>query len=174
MKIHRILRATGLVCLGVVLNFGGLIAALGIATGLFRVFGVPPDSWFGSDYVDRRGASVAAGLELFVLCLCSYAVSMQLARRGRAFTRLDSFWLSNPVSSLLGLLAARLAALNLVLFELTAGVVLFWPVAWLMMWHLAVLGSQKARWGRALCTASLYSLLLGSVGIYRAYRMYGS
>lgn len=174
MKIHRILRATGLVCLGVVLNFGGLIAAFGIATGLFRVFGVPPDSWFGSDYVDRRGASVAAGIELFVLCLSGYAVGLRFAEHGKALSRLDSFWLCNPVSSSLGLAGPWLVARNLVIFEFTAAVVLLWPVAWLMVWHLALLGSEQARWGRALCTASLYSLLLGSVGIYRAYRMYGS
>ncbi|WP_321475017.1 hypothetical protein [uncultured Paludibaculum sp.] len=166
------LRIIGLAGLGIVLPFAGLTLYVVLLGPLLKQTGIPPDAWFGSDYVDRRCAVVSSAVELLVLSASSYAVGGLLSRHGQCSPRMDAFWMCNPASSLAGLLFARQIARNLEPYEFVAGVVYLWPFAWLVTWHLTVLGMRRTEWARAVLLTVAYSATLGAAGVYLAYRSF--
>jgi hypothetical protein len=61
---------------------------------------------------------------LFLLGLVRFAVAGALNKRFGVIGRLDSFWLSNPISTVLGLLLARGLVVNVVPPEFTSPILL--------------------------------------------------
>ena len=101
-----------LIILGFLISLASFLTCVVLVANPLRRLGVPPATWFGSDYTDPRCAVLSGGLELLFLGLFAFAVAAVLNRRFGLAGRLSAFWLCNPVSVAFGLLVARQLVLN--------------------------------------------------------------
>lgn len=116
--LRHVAKIIGLASVGIVLSAVALLSYLVLALSL----GIPPQTWFGSDYTDPRCAVVSGGMTLFVLGVVSFAVGRVLNRQFGVTGILDAFWLSNPISTALGLLFVRRLVMNIAPPEFTSPV----------------------------------------------------
>ena len=150
-----------------------LTTYLAIVGEALRLAGVPPAGWFGSDYVDPRGAAVSFSAELVFIGLAYFAVGRTLSQRlGDDLTRLEAFWLSNPLSTAIGVLASRSLMINFTRFEFTSGALFLLFLGWPVFWHLTILGARNNGWKRAIAIGFAYSVSLLVAAIVQAYRVY--
>jgi hypothetical protein len=170
MRWRRIVALAGT---GALLSFVGFTSYIVLAGIPLKAIGVPPANWFGSDYTDPRGALVSGTLELFVMGLATFAVARVLQRRFRFASRLDAFWLCNPMSTAVGILVGRHLVLNAFPFELTAPAGFLLLISWLVAWWVAVLGFREATWVRAISVVAACSVAVFGVGMVRVYQVYG-
>ena len=168
---RHVAKMIGLASLGFVLSAAALLSCLALALAL-KLLGVPPRSWFGSDYTDPRCAVVSGGMTLFVLGIVSFAVGRVLNKHFRLTGRLDAFWLSNPISTGVGLLLARRLVMNMVPPEFTAPVLFLILVAWPVCWHLSLTGFRRASSSKANALSGAYALTFLTVGLVRVYPRY--
>jgi hypothetical protein len=110
--LRHVAKIIGLASIGIVLSAVALLSYLALALSM-KVLGIPPQSWFGSDYTDPRCAVVSGGMTLFVLGVVSFAVGRILNRHFGVIRILDAFWLSNQMSTTLGLLFVRRLVMNI-------------------------------------------------------------
>jgi hypothetical protein len=164
-----------LISLGVLVSFVAMVSYIVFAATPLRFLGVPPPDWFGSDYTDPRGAFVSGGFELFVLGVISFFTAVVLNRRFAFSSRLDAFWLCNPVSAAFGLVAVHQLFRNVPEFiapEFTAPVVYLLLVAWPVGWHLAVIGFRRASPAKAVVLSAAYAVAFGAFGLFRVHRTF--
>jgi len=157
---------------GVFLSFYGLTTYLCVIAEPLRQVGIPPPYWFGSDYVDGRGAAVSFSGELSLLGLLYYTAGRKLNRHFGFLTRFEAFCLCNPFSTAVGLLTSRFLMLNRVTFEFSAGVLFLFWTGWPVICHLAFLGFHQTKWNRAIAALSIYtiaSLLLAILWVYHTH-----
>jgi hypothetical protein len=76
--------------------------------------------------------------------LSTFGVARVLHRRFRFATRLDAFWLCNPVSTAVGLIIGRQLMLNAVPFEFIAPARFLLLISGPVAWCVAVLGFREA------------------------------
>jgi hypothetical protein len=171
LKVH-FKRVLVLSILGFIIGFVSLLTCVVLVANPLRRLGVPPATWFGSDYTDPRCAVLSGGLELLFLGLFAFAVATVLNRRFGFAGRLSAFWLCNPVSVAFGLLVARRLVLNGVAYEFTAPVSFLLFVCWPVAWHLALTGFRKASTAKAIALATGYVVIVIAVGLIRVRSRY--
>jgi len=161
-----------LIILGFLIGFASLLASVVLIANPLRRLGVPPETWFGSDYIDPRCAVLSGGLELLFLGLFAFALAAGLNRRFGFAGRLSAFWLCNPVSFAFGLLVARQLVLNGVAPEFTAPVSFLLFIGWPIAWHMALMGFRKTSSATALAWATGYVVIVIVVGLIRVRARY--
>ncbi len=92
-------KSLGLVAVGFVASVASAFFYLALAVALKRL-GVPPASWFGSDYIDPRCSAVAGGSALFSLAVFSFGAGAFANKHLGPVGPAGAFWLcyGYPVS----------------------------------------------------------------------------
>ena len=157
---------------GSVLCFVGLTVYAVVVGEALRLLGIPPAGWFGSDYVDPRGAVVSFCGQLCTLGSLYFGVGRAVSLRVRASKWLEGFWLCNPVSTVVGLAAARAMLDAYVPNEYTSAAIWFALVGWPILWHVTSVGLRQATWKRGLTTVLAYCLTLLTLLIVQVHRVY--
>jgi hypothetical protein len=164
-------KSIGLASIGFLLSSTALFLYIAIAVALKGV-GLPPRSWFGSDYTDPRCAVISGAMALFVLGFVSFVTAGLLGKLFGMAGALGAFWLSNPISTSLGLLLARRLIVNVVPPEFTAPVLFLVVFGWPVAWHLSLSGFRAVSPAKATAIAAAYAGMFLAVGLVRVSPRY--
>jgi hypothetical protein len=164
-------KSLGLVAVGFVASVASAFFYLALAVALKRL-GVPPASWFGSDYIDPRCSAVAGGSALFSLAVFSFGAGAFANKHLGPVGPAGAFWLCNPISTSAALILARQVMMNLVPYEFIQPLLYLIVVGWFVGWHLSLIGSRSQKPFRGTLVAALYTVGFSILGLVHSYPRY--
>jgi hypothetical protein len=124
-------KSLGLVAVGFVASLASVFFYLALAIAL-KGLGVPPASWFGSDYVDPRCSVAAGGAALFSLAVFSFGAGAFANKHLGPVGPASLFWLSNPISTSAAAILVRRLMMNRLPYEFIQPLLFLIVPGWLV------------------------------------------